>query len=383
MLQKLKRLLVVGVAALALTFAVPMMADAGVTHGPPGYYIAVKGGNQGKIQYFSNGHPINQSQWEFIGGGSPGCSNCEQTDADVGINIGVGFPAVDDYKTMGFAEAGGRNLVLTASATATGKDLYFLWWKVQDAFGHAEAHVDDLYMKVGALVFSNGEKHNGGLSFTTVLGIGTLEFNASAFAEGNFGCLQMASVALSGKFGTKAGGYAYSTVDSNPNAYSLTEGEGHTIVGVSAFDAEVDKYDFKWWIIPTDVDARAEIEGKVKVYQGLLVTAYTSPDGMTTINFGSISGGSAKAYGDASLTSVKANGTVMQQAQAVGPGAYAYGTSQASYVGAGGNVTEGRRGTEIANANGLAVVTGYNNITHTGSTLHVSSHQTAYATTKQ
>lgn len=381
MLQKLKRLLVVGVAALALTFAVPMMADAGgPNHGPPGYYLKVKGGNQGKIKYFSNGHPTGQSEWEFVGGGSPGCDDCDDAVASAHAEAGLGFPVATDQKDMGYAQAGGKNLKITASALATGKDLYLLWWKVDDGFASAIVDINEFSVDAKALVLSTGERHNGGLSFTSVLGIGTLEFDASALAEGNFSCLQMASVALSGKFGAKAGGYAYSTVDSIPGAFSYTDGSGNTIVGVSASDAEVDQYDF-WWIFPIDVDAEASIEGKVKVYQGLLVTAYTSPDGMTTINFGSISGGTAKGYGDASLTSIKANGTVFQEAQAVGAGAYAYGTSQASYNGAGGDIHQGRR-YDSAHANGLAVVTGYNNITTSPNGINVTSHQSAYATTK-
>ena len=380
MKRTLSTLLVVGIAALSLTFAIPMMANATPHNGPAGYYVKVKGGNLGKIQYFPNGHPTGKSEWEFVEGGSPsGCSTCDDAVADATAEAGVGFPAVTDVKVMGYAQAGGKDLIITASADATGKDRYFLWWKIQDGFASAEADINVMEVDVRALVFSNGERHNGGTSFTAVLSIGTLEFNASATAEGNFGCLQMASAALSGEFGAKAGGYARSAVDSIPGAFSYTEGKGSTVVGVSAFDAEVDRYDFKWWIFPTDVTATAEIDGKVIVMQGLLVKAYTSPDGTTTRNFGLITGGSALAFGDANLTSIRADGFVAQEAQAVGNGGYAYGNSQAAYTGAGGNVNNGC--ISSGHANGLAVVTGYNNVTNTGSHLSVTSHQSAFATT--
>ena len=78
-----------------------------------------------------------------------------------------------------------------------------------------------------------------------------------------------------------------------------------------------------------------------------------------------------------------ASGLVGQEAVALGPGASVYGSSIASYSNAGGEVGTSRWGCNpIASANGLATVSGYNNIIHTGNQLSIQSHQSAFATTK-
>ena len=135
------------------------------------------------------------------------------------------------------------------------------------------------------------------------------------------------------------------------------------------------------WIIPIDPEAYAELDGKVIGTQDLLVAAYTSPDGQTTMNFGMVSGGKVVALGDLNLTGeVTASGIVQQEAQALGLGAVAYGSSIASYTNAGGSITG--RCLPVAQGDGLAVVTGYNNITNTGSQLTINSRQSAFATTR-
>jgi len=343
MLQKMKRLLVVGVAALSLAFAIPAASQARGWKKPP-------------------------------------CPSGTCGDAYAEANAGAqfGFPAVVDDKGMGWSVGGGDNLVIEAHAVATGKDQYFLWWKVADGKAFASATVSSTELATFALVFSTGEKlDTGGLSATFVKGITVLDFAASAYAKGNFGCLQTAEVALSGNLIAGAGGYALSTGPNGSGA--LTEAYGETTVGVEASDSDQERYDF-WWIFPKDPTAEASIDGKVIVKQGLFVMAYTSPDGTTTRNFGIISGGSAIALGDANLVDIGASGQVSQQARAVGVGATAFGNSMASYEGAGGNVHNSRC-VDFGSANGLAVVTGYNNVTNTGNSVSVTSHQTAYATT--
>ena len=149
-------------------------------------------------------------------------------------------------------------------------------------------------------------------------------------------------------------------------------------------DFDSGTYGVKWvWIfpIPTDYEAQAELNGMVIGTQDLFVKAYVSQDGMTTMNFGIVSGGSVIALGDISLTGdVTASGVVGQEAQAVGGGAVVTGSSLASYNNAGGTVSG--RCLPVAQGDGLAVVTGYNNITNTGNQLTINSHQSAFATTK-
>ena len=373
MLQKIKRLLVVGVAALALTFAVPMMANAGPpVKGPPGYYQKVHGNNAGVIKYFPNGHPENQSEWQYM---EQGCSSCDDAFAHSEFSAHIGFPAVIDSKTMGWSAAGG-DLNLEASATATGESWSF-WIFHHEGEAYALAVIENTTLETFAIVISNGEKlDTGGLSFTSVTGMAVLDLNASAYAEGDRGCLQIASARLSGDFSVEAGGHAKST---GPNgSFSQTWASGVTTAGI-----EASAYDDNLWFgfLPLGDSASVELDGKVIGIQGLFVKAYTSPDGQTTRNYGIISGGNVIAFGDIDLTGdVTASGIVQQQAQAVGPGASVSGYSMASYANAGGNVSG--RWLPSAQADGLAIVTGYNNITNTGGKLTINSRQTAYATTK-
>ena len=396
MLRKLKTLLIVGVAALTLAFAVPSYAQ--VTQGPAGYYQKTHGHNAGTIKFFKNGHPENQSEWVFLyekpnTNGCGGACGDAFTDANTSVTVGAptfsvdlddptGAPVVDIDNPNGWSAAGGA-FTLDASATGTGKDKYFLWWKIKDGKAIAIADITDTTLTTHALVFSNGDKlgETGGLSFSYVKGIAVLDVNASAYATGNKGCLQIASVSLSGDLSVVAGGSA--TVLGPNGSYSQTIGKGMTSAGIEGSDFDSGTYGIKWvWIfpIPVDYEAQAELNGKVIGVQDLFVKAYVSPDGMTTMNFGIVSGGSVVALGDISLTGdVTASGVVGQEAQAVG-GAVVTGSALASYNNAGGAVSG--RCLPVAQADGLAVVTGYNNITNTGNKLTINSHQSAFATTK-
>jgi len=390
MLRKLKTLLIVGVAALSIAFAAPVVKADPPTWQGPGYYQKVHGNSQNnQIKYFSD-HPSNQSEWVFIGegpvppNGGDHCfgGSCGDAFAHAFTSTTVVNPAViDDDNPMGWSTGGGE-FTLEAAATAMGKDGYFLFWKIRDGEATAWVAIEDTTLKTRAIVLSTGEKTGtGGLSTTLVLGSATLDVNASAFAQGNFGCLQEASVTLSGDLTVGAGGHALST--SVNGSGSQTWGSGETVVSVEGSDYDSEKYAFKWWIFPVDPTAMASLEGKVKAKQNLWVTAYVSADGQTTLNYGMISGGSAVAFGDIDITDVTASGIVQQEAQAVGPGAVAYGSSIASYTNAGGEVGTSRWSCNpTANADGLAIVTGYNNITHSGDQLTINSYQSAFATTK-
>lgn len=378
MLQKMKRLLVVGVAALSIAFAGVQIADAhpGQHHGPPGYYEKVHGQNAGDIKYFKNGHPGHTSEWELVQPYRPGCHGaCDDVIAlaEAGIMI-VNPHAIVDDKGMGWGTAGGQDLELSGFALATGKDKRFWFFKIP---GFAISDVElKLTAKVYALVLTTGEKlDTGGLSATYVKSIGTLVFDASAWATGNDGCPQFAEVALSGRFMVTAGGYALST---GPNgSYALTQGEGTTVVGLRGSDSDFDKDG--WFIFPPV--AHAGIEGFVMVKQDLFVVAYVSPDGTTTFNYGVVTGGSAMALGDVDIVGIRAKGQVSQSAMATdGLGSFAYGNGTASFKGAKGDTYNGRCGS-YADVGGIAVVTGYNNVTNTGNSVTATSKQHSFATT--
>lgn len=393
-MKKMLLILVALVACLALV-APPAMA------GPqpkdlPGYYEHTV---TGAIKYFKNGHPGDPSQWVFLyekpdTNGCGGACGDAFADANAGatvgapsfsvdLNDGTGAAVVDIDNPNGWSAAGGA-FVLDASATGTGKDKYFLWWKIKDGKAIAIVDITNTTLTTHALVFTNGDKLDGtgGLAYSYVKGIAILDVNASAYATGNKGCLQIASVSLSGDLSVVAGGSA--TVLGPNGSYSQTVGKGMTTAGIEGSDSDYGTYGIKWvWIfpIPTDYEAQAELNGMVIGTQDLFVKAYVSPDGMTTVNFGIVSGGSVIALGDINLTGdVTASGVVGQEAQAVGGGAVVTGSSLASYNNAGGTVSG--RCLPVAQGDGLAVVTGYNNITNTGNQLTINSHQSAFATTK-
>jgi len=313
-------------------------------------------------------------------------SQCGQVSDEAHAGAEFGFPAVVKDLGMGWTVAGGDGLVLEGHAYAQGKDKYFFIWKTADGKAFASAVIDGTTLKAVTKMFTTGEQHETGLpSITAVTGLAILDYNATALATGNIGCLQEASVALSGDLKALAGGYALA---SGPNGSgSVTEAVGTTTATVSASDSESKTIDFDvYWLfgcipIPIQVDpvAEASIDGKIVVAQSLFTVAYVSPDGQTTKNFGMISGGNALSLGDANITGMTASGTVSQSAVAVGAGAVAYGNSAATYENAGGQSYNGC--ISIGQADGLAVVTGYNNVTNTGDTLTVTSHQTAYSTT--
>ena len=300
-------------------------------------------------------------------------------DFSVDLNNPTSAPVVDIDNPNGYSAAGGE-FTIDASATALGKDKYFLFWKVADGRAYAAVKIDNTTLTTHALVLSTGDKTDGtgGLSATYVKGIAVLDIDTWAYATGNFGCLQEAEVAISGNLTVVAGGHAIVT---GPNgSYAQTVGKGMTSASFAGSDYDSETYNF-WWIFPIDPEAYAELDGKVIGTQDLLVKAYVSADGQTTFNFGIVSGGNVVALGDVNLTGdVTSSGVVAQSAQAVGGGAVVYGSSMASYSNAGGNVAG--RCLPVAQGDGLAVVTGYNKITNTGNKLTINSHQSAFATTK-
>lgn len=343
----------------------------------PGYYIKDKNPQStqfGKIQYFPNGHPKQSSEWRLLTPYEPPCRKgpCEDALAlaESGIMIVNPHEVVDD-KGMGWGTAGG-NLTLKGQALATGKDKQIWFFKIP---GFAWADVDlDLIASVYALVFTTGEQlGTGGLSMTYALSIGILNFDGDVIAIGNDGCPQFAEVGLRGVFKSTAGAYSVST---GPNgSFAYTSGEGTTGVFITAYDSDFDNSG--WFIFPPT--AKAGIEGTVIVKQDVFVSSYVSPDGTTSINFGIVKGGYALSFGDADIQRIGAVGMVTQSGFATdGIGAAAYGNSTASFSGAKGYVS---RGGNYANANGLAIVHGYNNVSHTGNSVTITSRNSAFATT--
>ena len=389
MLRKLKTLLVVGIAALSLAFIMPNMANAG--EGPPGYYVKLHGQTAGTIKYFKNGHPGSPSEWDLVQPYRPRCgSNCDDVIALAEAGIAFGYKADFDLETIVEGDnvpdtlvgqdivnggyAFGKDLELSGKALGTGKDKRFWCWTIP---GFALADVDlKLVAKVYSIVLTNGVQYNGGVSFSYVNTIGILNFDATALATGTTGCPQFAEVGLEGKFGVGAVGNALSL---GPNgSYAITTGEGETMVKVSAYDS--DFATSTWFILPGL--AHADIDGKIIVTQDLFVMAYVSPDGTTTFNLGVITGGNALAFGDANIEGIRSSGMVSQSAYASdGQSGAAWGNSMASYNGAVGSVNNNRC-LDTANGAGLAIVTGYNNVDNSNHVVTITSHQSAFGTTR-
>ena len=373
----LGKLLVVSLVVCMALFAVPAMAVQ--THGPAGYYEKINGNSpqwdEGQLKYFKNGHPGKRSDWQLVREYDPchggGCDDALAL-AESGIVI-VNRHEVIENNSMSWGSAGARDLNFDGSAFATGKDSRFWFFKIP---GFAWADVDlKMVASVSTKEFTTGEKLNGGLSFTYANSVGTLKFNGDAIAIGNDGCPQWAEVSLNGDFRTSVGAYSLSI---GPNgSYGNTWGLGITGVRLTASDSDFDKNG--WFIFPPK--AHAGIDGLVIVKQDILVKSYVSPDGTTSFNFGIVRGGSAMSFGDANIIGIRSSGFVGQAGQATdGIGAAAFGNSYAAYNGAKG-YTYSTRCADFAGSNSVAVVTGYNNVTHTGNSVSITSSHSAFATT--
>jgi len=367
-----KKLLVVACAVLFLTVGVGSAVAGGFPQGPPGYYLH----DNGTMKYFKHGQNTNpQNQWELVREYSPchggGCDDAIAL-AESGLVL-VNEHSVFFKNSMSWGSAGGKNLSFDGSAFATGKDSRFWFFKIP---GFAWADVD---LKMVASVFTkeitNGAKLNGGLSFTYAKTIGELKFNGNAIAIGNDGCPQWAEISLDGVFmaSVSAQSSSYLTDDS----WGQTWGSGSTGVKLSAHDGDFDKSG--WFIFPPT--ANAGIKGLVIVKQDIFVKSYVSPDGTTSANFGIVRGGSAVSFGDANIIGIKSRGNVGQAGIATdGLGAFAFGNSYAAYNGAKG-YTYSTRCADFAGSNSVAVVTGYNNVNHTGNSVSITSSHSAFATT--
>lgn len=362
----LKKLLVLlTVLAMLFCFSVPVMANgAGHDRGPIGYYQHTI---TGAIKYFPNGHPGSPSQWTYLGEEPPRPNPCDFCNATSVVNATTGFGFVEQShpSEMGYGAAFG-DVTLTAEAIARGTVF---------AIAHA---VSELEGKVYVLVMTTGEKGpNGGLSMTYVKSIGILEFDAEACALAGFNwwvfrCPSYTVAELHGVFKTFAAGYSLSE---GPNgSYAFASADGTTSVLVNAF-----ANDFDIWGIFSN--AHVDLHGVIIVKQDLVTMSYVSSDGTTSWNFAKVEGGNAMEFGDANILGIRASGNVFQEGLATdGLGTVATGWSSASFEGASGYVMQGRCGS-FANANGLAVVQGYNNVTNSGNTVNAISVQSAYATT--
>ena len=374
-----KKLLVVVCAALFLT------VGAGNVFAGPGnpfedadlwYHTGngkIKAGDQ-----FKNGHPGKKSQWvpctAALCGDPSGEGNAvalAKSKAEIDSKH-----LVVKNKSMSWGSAGGKDLTLRSRAFATGEDKKVWKWTLDGfAFAHANSEMDaNVYVKQ----FTNGVKNNGGLSFTYAKAIGVLNFDSKAIATGGIGdCPQWAKTELKGAFLASVGAHSLSRGDNF--AYATTWGNGTTGVRVYAYDSEFDNTTHFFGLIPAYADA--DLSGKVLVTQDILTMSYVKPDGTMTFNFGKIEGGNGYAFGDANITGVRSSGIISQKGMATdGFGAYASGSSSAQYQGATGYVY-GSRCISGANGSGLAVVTGYNNVVNTGSSVQIKSSQTAFATT--
>ena len=180
---------------------------------------------------------------------------------------------------------------------------------------------------------------------------------------------------IAGSIGARAFGVAkVAGLGDVENPQAIVGGEGLTTVTFYASDVTPDSFWEHFWTTITGY-AEADIEGFVLVKQGLFLHAYVNPTGTVSMTFGMVTGGSAKANGDAEITSISSSGQVSQAAYAQDGGAVAFGSSSASFNNVEGYVASG----SYANGSGVAVVSGYNAVTANPGSLSVVSSQHAHA----
>jgi hypothetical protein len=184
----MKKLFVIVLMVLALV-ALPMAAAfAGVEHGPAGWYEKVKGGNIGTLHYFKNGHPVNNSEWEYVGNDDPPCNDCDIT-AEGHYN---GFASNgdrsysrnwtgDEAGSSGSGYAGG-----TADTYATGADIKFRCFKLPGFAFQMGDVVGDVTVNSWSFVRDTG--------FSSAAGAGTIltgEATSFGLAMGSGCCPQL------------------------------------------------------------------------------------------------------------------------------------------------------------------------------------------------
>jgi len=360
--------------------------------------------------------------------------NCLPTvtsDVQPGVEI---HSNVQDPKSSDWAgNWGTADVTLNADAVATGKDSYkternwvdgpYYNWRGQlkDGWhletqevlvpGESEAYGrNELTLSSDVDIHTNGEQ-TFGFSYTGVKATTKLDVDGVAWAEGTDGCPQTASIDLEGSLSSFATGRSQSGsfdgVNSLPGAVAY--GYGLTTVNFIGNEADSSNHDSLFGLLPNK--ASVDFDTTITVNQGLFTSSYVSKDGTTTANFAFISGGSAQSalgvdeslFGfnlkmdNIQLTGIHASGTVGQYGLATdGNGAFAYGSSHASFSGAIGSIesipgrtydlgclgsyTEASPG-QIANVGGYAVVGGYNNVSVLPNSVTVTSVQYGHSTT--
>jgi hypothetical protein len=388
-------------SAMMLAFllvASPVMAD--VVQGPAGFYKH----KHGQVQYFENGHPVNQSEWTLVKELS-GCCTPDVTAVAQPSSVIAGAVVTAPGSTPWAGGEATAYATLSGTALATGMDTEewkWSWrpwgWNLVFVKGEAEADGEtELTMSSAVKIFTNGPKYNTGLSYTFVSATSTLDIEGSVWAKGTDGCPQSASLDLEGTLSAIAWGNSFSEHPTN-GAFASAGGWGMTTVSFEGHEEDFSTHG-GWFCSPNK--AEVEFDSSINVNQKLFTTSWVSPKGDTSINFAKVWGGSAKSdlggggwfgWGEKDniqLTGITARGGVSQSGAATnGMGALAYGSSSANFSGATGYV-----GTlpgywcspspgQYANVGGYAVVYGYNNVsTSPSGALTVTSHQYGYATT--
>jgi hypothetical protein len=374
----MKKMFIVSLMVLSLVFAGNAFA---VTQGPEGWYERTKTNGGIEYQYFSNGHPINNSEWSFVG---EKCGACEDAKSDVHPNATINQAVIADGSDgMNGGKAVG-DFTVKGDGFATGKDQKIWFWSIP---GEAEADGKaDPTMSADVKVLTNGKQLNGGLSYSFVKATAEADISGKVSAKGNQGCLQTAYIEADGSIGAFVYGGSYS--EGTNGAFAQAGGSGQTTVDFYGWE-----YDQSYLGLFGN-KASVDFDSQIEVNQSLMSFSYVSPDGTKAGNFAYVGGGNAELnlgrdgwFGrdNIDLTGINAWGSVGQYSMATnGFGSSAYGGSAAYFSGANGFVDyEAKRcgPDQTANVGGYALVKGYNQVIQGGSSVTVVSHQYGYATT--
>lgn len=304
----------------------------------------------------------------------------------VGSNLINGGGANGDFTISGLANASGRDTWKTKHVwVSTGPRKHQGYWKRTRVLvpGTATAvGIVNPELKSDVVILTNGIQTNGGLSYSYVTSTSALNIKGEVWAKGNRGCLQTAEISVEGSIGAFA--YGGSGVEGLNGAFASADGYGLTTVGFSGYESDQSKHGI----------AYVDFDSLVTVDQSILNMSYVSPDGTTAANFAMVGGGSAKlnlgrdgCFGrdNIHLTNIESSGAVAQNGMAAnGKGAFAYGGSSAQFSGANGNpwsICSSRISPTYRNVGGVAIASGYNNITETPGSISITSKQYAYAST--
>jgi hypothetical protein len=115
--------------------------------GGPGYYVKRNGQTAGKVKYFPNGHPENQSEWDFLG--AYRCGNTK-AGAGAGANISMtGYSYSESFRYVDWGDGTkteGMGTLVGAGTRVDSEGYAFDWDK---GFSYADGHVHGGWSAMG------------------------------------------------------------------------------------------------------------------------------------------------------------------------------------------------------------------------------------------